>query len=782
MSEIENIIQELGVPLKTFRIFAIEKAIRAGKSPELLAALKNCLAEEVDQECRLLLEHAIASNEERLGLTGKTTGGEDNEKLLENFSVLTPRQQLDFIKRATRQYFLSEGSTRVARILQSASHPVVIAELINKCQSSWPADQLEFLEKNLFSTSSVLQLACVEAVIHNSSEILQRNFEKLVLASDPLLRALAIRGLARSFPESAADFLAECLRKGDFYGRLAALRVCSVMPFDLVKSSLLELINSEKDAKLLKISAAIIVSNPDKEIPFRLCEMMARSDNDQAKFLQDLIKKCCELIRIAEICSDFSAYFASVQKYNQQVRARFVLLNFAESFSHAPDEEKARMREAFKKKSGAAEMAEALEELKKTNPVLIKDLLEDQPEKIKNQERVESPADKEESQKPVQDQAKMLLRELLRSQTEKVEGITDLIQQGFAGSNPDLIAASLRAAKAVKDNRWVARAKTSVKNENEDIVAAAFDYLAEFDSDSFLLLLRGFINTPSILVRTVLLRNVCRLSGDMARELLLSMLNDSQATTREKALSSIIHFDFASIREILTGYMARETSEELIVSCLSFYQANPVLESVYDLKILEERQQFSKIFANARETVTQMLDELKIANPEEVFRYIQERTQKDEQKPEQENSQKNRKKLDAIRGKVNWKAAASEEKAPPINIFAALKVAGFLLVLVIGVIWFMSSGSSTTSTRKAVNTVPLAGTMQDYQLIVQKVDSVDGALIGLTADKKYIRAIPRPGKLFMVEAGDRIRLKALPFKIAPDGTTIVKTISIKKEK
>jgi hypothetical protein len=80
-----------------------------------------------------------------------------------------------------------------------------------------------------------------------------------------------------------------------------------------------------------------------------------------------------------------------------------------------------------------------------------------------------------------------------------------------------------------------------------------------------------------------------------------------------------------------------------------------------------------------------------------------------------------------------------------------------------------------------MKTVPLAGTVQDYTLIVQNIDKLDGALIGMTADKKFVRAIPRPGKLFLLDPGDRIKLKGLPFKIAPDGTMIVKTISIKKE-
>lgn len=778
MNEIDTIIQELSVPLKTFRIFAIEKAIRAGKSPELLTALKNCLGQETDSECKLLLEHAIASIEERLD--SSKPDGQDNEKILQNFALLKPSQQLTFIKKVSRKYLCAENSeSRISRILETASHPVVAAELIRKCQQSWPPGQLDYLEKNLFSSSSVLQLACVEAIIQTSPEILQQNFEKLVLAPDPLLRALAIRGLARSFPESAAEFLADCLRKGDYYGRMAALRVCSVMPFELIKNSLLELLHSERDAKLLKICAAIVMSNPDKEIPYRLCEIIARGHSENSKFLQDLIKKCCEMIKLAELCDDFPRYIDSVQKYNRSVRARYLVLSFADAISQANDARKAELRKLFQEKAAAPEVLEAIEDLKKTRPAIIKTLAAESEAQSAAQSPETSASQKVETASVPPE--KSLLQQLLQCQNGKIDQALEKIAQGFATQNSELVSAAFRAAMAVNDRRWLSRVKTAIKNENEDVAAAAFDYLAQFDPENFLLILRGFVNSPSLLIRTTLLRNVCRLSSEVARELLTSMLNDSQPGTRERALGSVIHFEFASIREILTDYLGHETNEELIDSCLSFFLTNPVLESVYDLKQLEQRKEFAQNFAKARESLISILDELKIANPEEVHQYIQSKAHKsaDEASPQVDKGQKE--KLNSIKSRVKWnKQPVVEPEKISYAKFAKLLVPALALIMLL--FWFLRSDSGPEiSRRKAINTVPLAGVVQDYSLVVQKIDSLDGALIGLRTDKSFIRAIPRPGKMFLLEPGDRIRLKGLPFKIAPDGTTIVKTISIKKE-
>ena len=789
MSEIENIIQELSVPLKTFRIFAIEKAIRAGSSPELLQALKTCLKTETDGECKILLEHAIASIEERLDCTSRKDERIDYEKVLQSFALIKPSQQMHFIKSLPRQFLNEkESGSRIDRILKAASHPVVIAELINKCRNYWPVDQLEFLEKNLFSSSLVLQLACVEAIIQCSPEVLQRNFEKLVLAPDPVLRALAIRGLARSFPESAAEFLTECLRKGDHYGRLAALRVCSVMPYDLIKNSLLELLYAEKDPKLLKIAAAIIMSNPDKEVPFRLCEMIPKIAQAHRKFLQDLIKSCCEIIKISEICDDFSQYLASVQKYHQSVRARFLILNMIDSFVQADTAGKAEIRQAFREKVKQAEIAEVVADLKKSQAALIAEILG-----VTDEAGADSAEGKVAPTRPVQaesaqeaempaDQTTELLHALRHIEGSDSKLVSQKIERAFSLQNNELVILALKAAMEIEDHRWVNKARSLIRSSNEALVSAAFDYLAKFDSDHFLLILRGFINTPSIIVRATLLRNVCRLSPEMGRELLGAMLKDPQSQIRQRAVGSIIHFEFASIREILFEYLSSETNEELISSCLSFYYANPVLESVFDLKQLEQRREFSQLFADAGEMLIKTLEELNIANPEEVHHYIQERQNKDNASSTQPVSQKQQKqKLESIKKRVVWSAKSEDSELLP-RIVAGFKIAVPMLLVVLAIFWYLNldSGSQTTR-RKALNTIPVAGRVQDYILVVQTIDSVDGALIGLTSDKKFVRAVPRPGKMFMVQPGDKIRLKALPFKIAPDDTLIVKTISIRKQ-
>ncbi len=407
-----------------------------------------------------------------------------------------------------------------------------------------------------------------------------------------------------------------------------------------------------------------------------------------------------------------------------------------------------------------------MQELKEASPELLKDLLEEK--SIKPTETETSSSDQPQ---------KSLLEQLNHYVTSDQDCPEQLLEQAFTNGKPELVSAAFRACKTSKLST---RAKTAIKSDQEEIVATAFEYLACHDEESFFLLVRNHINTESILVRTVLLRNLCQMSSQMARDLLSSMLNDSSEKVREKALASIIHFEFASIREILTEYLKREKQQQYVESCLSFYIANPMLESVYDLEKLQQRKGFSKLFKETQTALIDIIAELKIANPEEVHEFLQEKKSLQQGEAAKEKAKKEEE-LKKLKSKVAWQSF-SEKVSSVGSALASLKI-GFAFILVAGIIvFYINQGTNEpVETRTAQKTVPVAGKIQEFVLIVQKIDTDDGSIIGLDSGQTFIKALPRPGKKFVLMQGDKIRIRALPFKKAPDGTLIVKTMAIKKE-
>lgn len=778
MQDIENIIVELSAPVKTFRIFAIENAIKTGASPRLLEELKNCRAREDDPECIMLLEHAIASVSERLAQDTTKKPGAKKVTLAE-FSKLDVKQQLQIVKLTGSGTFKNQGAAEgIRNLIKNSTHDVVKAEIVKKCWAFWPDDFSEFLENGLNSSSITLQHACLEAVINRSPETLQKHFDKLVTSADPVIRATAIRGLAKKYPRNAAIFLAESLRKGDYFARLAALRAVSIMPFNLNRISLLEFIAHEHDQRLLKIAAAIFLANPDREIPFRLADIIERTSSSRADFLRELQTNCCNMIRMAEVCPDFPSYLKTLKKYPNRLKAR----NFVESCltTYSSTEDKATRLELVKllrDKIETPEVAEAVDLALKQNNDSELLVLALKPAAKDEQIKTVSPSDKlAEAADKQSDILARLIRIRSKDKAKALETIKEAMQMTKA--EPAILASAFRAAGFADDDRWTEKAAHTVKSDNEDLVAASIEYLANFANDEFLLHIRKFINSPSLIIRTALLRSLCRQNPEDARELLNSMLLDRDRRVREKAISSLIHFEFSSIREYLFNFLSREKELELIKMAMPFYLVNPLLESTYDLFSLSRQsipaaKPASETLQNLKETLV----ELSMADRNEISNYL-DKKEKSAQEQATVEEQREAERLAEMAKKMKWQSIS--EKFSELSEYYGVLKNVFLGGMLLAALFFFLAGSGDVNDvepEKGFN--PVASQIQVMDLTVQQVGLKDGAILTINQNQEKILVLPRPGKAFNVNPGARISIRAMPFRSNAEGVLIVKTIEVK---
>ena len=777
MEELEVIFTELRAPIKAFRIFAIEKAIKSGGSSALLEELKKCRISEDDPECVMLLDHAINSVEERFLQNGQGKRPAQNKISLAQFAALSPDEQLLVVKKTSTALFKSEdGVVGIKRLVQTAAHDVVKAEIVKKCWRFWPSDFVEFFEENLFARSVVLQLACLEAMAGVTPDKLLKYFDKLVLSRDPLIRAMAIRGLSKKYPVSAAEFLAESLRKGDYFSRLAALRVVSVMPFALNRASLLELLAHEHDQRLLKIAAAIVLANPDREIPFRLCDILERTSSVRAIFIKELQKNCCSMIRMADLCDDFQLYMRTLQKYSRRVRASLFVQNCVFRYESSQDTfTRKELVSLLREKCESVEVCEVVKnamnspgacELLKLASTPSSELLPLVSSSITD------PKDRSKENN--------LLATLIHIRSKDALGAKELIETLFKDSSlsPAIAAAAFRTASFIGDSRWSEKALQMLCKDNEDLVAAALEYLAAFDNENFLLQIRKFIKSSSLIVRTALLGSLCRENPDNARDLLKSMLKDKDSRVREKAIASLIHFEFSGIRELLFAFLEHEKDVELIRAALSFYLANPMLENAYDLDTLSGNNlTCSKYAATALKTLVETLLELNMADEAEITAFV-EKKRKAVQLTLGDGEKHETERLASLLPQINWSSIS--ETITEISHYKLLKTLVFAGMLLLAVFFFIAGSDSPSAVAPAEVYNPVVSQIQDYSLIVQKTGLADGAILANTIGLEKIMAIPRPGKAFRVNPGDKIVIRALPFRMAPDNILIVKTIEVKK--
>ena len=64
-NDLQNIINDLNAPIKSFRIFALEELIKNGDSPEFIPILQKLSETETDQECLMLISHAVTAVKNR---------------------------------------------------------------------------------------------------------------------------------------------------------------------------------------------------------------------------------------------------------------------------------------------------------------------------------------------------------------------------------------------------------------------------------------------------------------------------------------------------------------------------------------------------------------------------------------------------------------------------------------------------------------------------------------------------------------------------------------------
>ncbi len=780
MSEVDNLSLELQAPIKTFRVFAIEKIIKSGNSIELLNLLKQTRPYEEDLECQMLIDHAISTLENRLNKT--KTKKIDLKEIQKNYPGTLPQFQLKLLGNLRLEPLEEDVRIKLIRfLLKNTKHPVVVAQIIKRFHKFWPKKDLGFFEKNLFAKSPSMQLASLEALINEAPNRLINHFEKLVLSEDPLIRAMAIRALAKKSPEIAAEFLADFLKKGEKFGKSAALSVCTIMPFNLVKQSLVEFILVENEPSMYELAGTIFIANPDKEIPYRLYDVMDKSEKKKKAYLNKLIKSCCSIIKASGICPDYPDYVKQLTSYISEKQSKAFIGGCLSLYQDASENRKqeiqARLHEYAETENGRI----AMEKWLKNNSEhelsdVIKQTLNKTPEKQEKQEKQDFSVEEHLKAPP-----EKLLRTLINIRRLKEKAGEELISAVLDDKSfpVEIKAAALRAAVFVELQGYTNKAISWLKSENEDLISSSFEYLARFDSDSFFLQLRNHVNSRSFIVRTTLIKLASKQSPEVAKSILDSMLKDDSADVRKRGLGSIVLFEFSFVKELLLTYMEKEHQKDLLKICLSFFQMNPMLESVWELTQLSETSKYPNTVKNAIGAVMDNLEIFKIASREEIDLFISmKKTKASQIQAEEEDIQK--KALEAIKNKIDW-AKISNTFSGVSEYSGALKKLSIGIVLIIALFWFLTSDGGNSEAAKELNYQPVVAIRTDYKIIVQKTNLDGGSILAKTDKGKKLILLPRPGKSFTVLPGDKLQLSAMPFKKAPDGTLIVKTIKLLRQ-
>lgn len=629
-SQQQNLIDDLKAPIKSFRIFALEEAIRSGKTPEVLAALEEIRLTEDDGECLMLVEHAINAVKERL--LGDSAPHAEIPKQQQKF--LTAWENSDDTQ---KMRVLSEMPARIPkdlrglgpRLLEKEKSSVLCARLIRVFCRGWPKEEFSAITDCIRSDSLTLKLAALKTTVHMKPELLLEDLPQLLNSKDPQIKALAIRGLAKIDKEEALNHLQALLLSPEISDRLAGIQNCLFLPFDMVKPVLLKYCAAENHPELLIRAGWILEMNPDVQVPFKLFEIAERSPAKKSELVKKILNEAVKLLEKSGILGDqFTAYTRKLQAWvyrrnalrlAKQVVARLdeetisqeldqTLRNslkqpvIVEAFQEAlnwPISETAKSRLLAYMKSSVAEAAEKLE-LSQAPEDHAADTHE---QKIKTTPVVDADADASRESEPSEPSKTIAdtrkLSELSRS--EQIKAFAGLSAEEYpehescfrliVGSrdyDAETKTAAFNCLTRLKIGGYEDVSVKILNNPNVALATAAVQYLGQVDPEAIFPYLGHCLNVADVRMKSAALGILKNFDFNQALSSLNAMLNSYDPQQQRMALECMDQFDFGLIRDQLTEYLQRADDEKLVEYGLCHFAANPSSDNAYSLYKIEQ--------------------------------------------------------------------------------------------------------------------------------------------------------------------------------------------------
>lgn len=760
MLDLDQLKKELTAPVKTVKLQAIESALKAPVSAELLTLLEECLLLEQDPECQLLLQHTVDQNQ--LKFFDAKEPSIPIEQMIKILPDSTPQVQLSLIESLkVREIKNANPELMLPKILEVTKNPVVASAVVRKFRRFWPDNQLGFLEKHIFSKCKSLQLACIKTLVQLFPQSLKTRLPQIVHINDPVIRSLAIWSMGRHFPELAADFMNDCLEKGDQYNRLTALQICSTIDFSLIKQSLLNLITVETNAEIFKLACTVLLNNPDKEVPFIILGIIARTTQSKADFLRKFLVNYCVNLEVAGQCENFADYKKKLNEYSRQVQAQNLVYNLLTSYNNeTPGEQQAILRHLrYNIADGDVRVAVEMFVTRCNDLILKAQLLEmlakisERPAEIGevSVERIAEPAREIHEEAPTEptlpdvagpvpqviDLEAVKVKELTRARFSRSPEMKTKVKAAFddSASSDTLLHAALKAAIYVDLGGYSHIAEKHISLTPEAYVAAGLEYLAKFDWDKFHILVNKYINTESFLIRKVLIGATSKAAPEYAKFLIKHLLDSPDKSKRTHGLEATVQVDFSYIFADLVTFIGKESETELIDLCISVFLANPKLDSLCAFAELEtKRPELKKVFADAQKKLRDILIASGIAKTAEIETFI---TKKASENAARKASMEQAKELVKIKNSLKWQSVSDQTtvvdwQRPALYVLAAM--AGFaLLSMVFG-------GSASVKPKPKIAGV----VVEDSRAMVARDDIAPPIL-------EPLPGLPKPGEQILMQ-------------------------------
>jgi len=362
----------------------------------------------------------------------------------------------------------------------------------------------------------------------------------------------------------------------------------------------------------------------------------------------------------------------------------------------------------------------------------------------------------------------------------KVREILDSLIKNKRKS-PELRATALRAALRMGCEEFTDIAEKMLKAPETPLVISALQYLGHFDPEKVFPFIGQFLRMPNKRVKAVTLKILKKFDVSQALSFINTMLENTERTSHEIAISCMLHFDFPLVRDQLTQFLLKHPDTPVLEQALCFFQANPEIENLYCLYKIEKKfpPEKSEFVKKVRVECQNLLKELGHIKPE-LFENVETELQ---EKWEKENAKERVPKPAYAYKPVPKPLSASTEPVASViseNFFSRK----FLVVtgIAIGIIAFLflvfsSESAFISGTSKQSSEIP----PRKFEGLVESFDKKTGAVTVRDFKGEKIVFFPKAEGFFEPKVGEGVKGTIVPFSANAKGIVRGRLKSLEKK-
>lgn len=554
-------------PIKSSRIFAIEKILRFGGSSRVLKALEKRLRQEDDEECQILIGHALDFL--RNGSPGKTSAAKlDPGAVLPSFRTFSIREKISWLCGLSTSQ-LKPLASRAPSLLEQEGDTPVTPFLLRAFMNVWPVEANELLRSRLLSKRLSIRLAALEGLAVRVPKLLEELLPDLLIADDPRTRILAIRSLVDHDPDEAIAHLNFILSSQDEAERRLGLQCCVHLPFERVMPLLLQFLIRESNLDLVRGAGLHFRINPVIEAPFFLAEIAASQvDPERSSCFNSLFEESLQALSEAKLLiQPIDEVRKRAQEWGAEQHLRKLIKRLLEQedayglrfFQIQVLAREDRFASVADKILREFSVPGVVEEPPAPPPPPEKPLKQLSPEEI-----LRLIASLKESDKPY---AHSVLSELITA----------------PDTPPNLCSAALRRAAAFGIRDFVEVCEKFLRSSSPLVKAAALEYLGVTVPENILPHIGKFLGDKESRLRNIAVKILVDNDPTQALSFISSFLGSDKVEHQSLALGWLIHFHFDQIRDVLLEYLSRPPQPIFFERALHFFVSNPTTNHVYDL-------------------------------------------------------------------------------------------------------------------------------------------------------------------------------------------------------